>query len=341
MIGNGPAAAARADLSADGALVRVEDLQVHFPSGGTGFLGLTNGPPIRAVDGISFTINPGETLGLVGESGCGKSTTGRAILRLVRPTNGAVYYRGQNLAARSESELRPFRAMAQIIFQDPFSALDPRSAIGTTIAEPLRIHRIVLPSKIGDRVRELLRTVGLNADFTNRYPHEFSGGQQQRIGIARALAVEPEFIVCDEPISSLDVSIQAQIINLLIDLQETKKIAYLFISHDLRVVRLISTRVAVMYLGKIVELAASNELYSNPLHPYTQALMSAVPTTNPDYEDSRRYVPLGGEVPSPMTPPSGCRFRTRCPLAMKVCAEVEPEFRQVRPDHLAACHAVN
>jgi oligopeptide transport system ATP-binding protein len=319
-------------------LVRVKDLHVYFPSPGTGFLGLTQGPPVRAVDGISFTIQPGETLGLVGESGCGKSTTGRAILQLTRPTGGSVYFGIQDLTGLSESALRPFRAKAQIIFQDPYSALDPRTTIGNTIGEPLRIHNIVPPGQVKDRVQDLLQTVGLNAGFINRYPHEFSGGQQQRIGIARALALEPEFIVCDEPISSLDVSIQAQIINLLVDLQETKGIAYLFIAHDLRVVRLISTRVAVMYLGKIVELTASDELYEHPQHPYTRALLAAVPTTNPDYEDRRTYVALGGEVPSPIRPPSGCRFRTRCPLATGICAEAVPELREVRPGHLVACH---
>jgi oligopeptide transport system ATP-binding protein len=319
-------------------LVRAEDLKVYFPSPGTGFLGLVKGPPVRAVDGISLAIGPGETMGLVGESGCGKSTTGRAILQLTKPTAGAVYFEGRNLVGLPERALRGFRRNAQIIFQDPYSALDPRMTIGHTIAEPLRIHRIVPPGEIRDRVRELLRTVGLNPGFVNRYPHEFSGGQQQRIGIARALAVEPAFIVCDEPISALDVSIQAQIVNLLVDLQETKRIAYLFIAHDLRVVRLISSRVAVMYLGKIVELAESDELYDNPLHPYTRALMSAVPTTDPDHEDRRTYVPLGGEVPSPLNPPSGCRFRTRCPLAQSVCAEVVPDLREVRPGHLAACH---
>jgi oligopeptide transport system ATP-binding protein len=319
-------------------LVRVEDLKVYFPSRGTGFLGLAKGPPVRAVDGISLAIGPGETLGLVGESGCGKSTTGRAILQLAKPTAGAVYFEGRNLVGLPERARWGFRRNAQIIFQDPYSALDPRMTIGHTIAEPLRIHRIVPPSEIRDRVRELLRTVGLNPGFVNRYPHEFSGGQQQRIGIARALAVEPAFIVCDEPISALDVSIQAQIVNLLVDLQETKRIAYLFIAHDLRVVRLISSRVAVMYLGKIVELAESDELYDNPLHPYTRALMSAVPTTDPDHEDRRIYAPLGGEVPSPLNPPSGCRFRTRCPLAQSACADVIPELREIRPGHLAACH---
>jgi oligopeptide transport system ATP-binding protein len=319
-------------------LVRVEDLRVYFPSPGTGFLGLAKGPPIRAVDGVSFSIGPGEALGLVGESGCGKSTTGRAILQLTKPTSGAVYFEGRNLAGLPERALRGFRRDAQIIFQDPYSALDPRMTIGHTIAEPLRIHRVVPPGEIRNRVQELLRTVGLNAAFVNRYPHEFSGGQQQRIGIARALAVNPRFIVCDEPISALDVSIQAQIINLLVDLQRDKQIAYLFIAHDLRVVRLISVRVAVMYLGKIVELAESDELYDHPAHPYTQALLSAVPTTNPDFEDRRAYVPLGGEVPSPINPPSGCRFRTRCPLAQAICAEAIPALREIRPGHLAACH---
>lgn len=335
-----PDAGHRWDQAQAEPLVRVVDLQVYFPSPGTGFLGLVSGPPVQAVDGVSFSIRAGETLGLVGESGCGKSTTGRAILQLTRPTGGAVYFEGRNLAGLRETELRPFRAKAQIIFQDPYSALDPRMTIGHTIGEPLKIHRLVPPNQIKDRIEELLRTVGLNSGFINRYPHEFSGGQQQRIGIARALALEPKFIVCDEPISSLDVSIQAQIINLLVDLQDRERIAYLFIAHDLRVVRLISTRVAVMYLGKIVELAASDELYEHPQHPYTRALLAAVPTTDPEYEDRRSYVALGGEVPSPIRPPSGCRFRTRCPLVQAVCANIVPELREVSPGHFAACHLV-
>ena len=326
--------------SADGVLVDVKDLKTHFEVGTGGFffgLGALR-QTVQAVDGVNLSIRTGETLGLVGESGCGKSTLGYTILQLERATAGVVYYDGQNLTDLDGKQLRPFRRRMQIIFQDPYSALDPRMTIGQLIAEPLRFHGIVPRAGVQDRVEELLRTVGLNPYFKNRYPHEFSGGQQQRIVIARALSVEPEFIVCDEPISALDISIQAQIINLLEDLQDQFGLTYLFISHDLRVVRHISDRVAVMYLGKIVEQADRDKLYSDPLHPYTQALLSSVPVPDPARAATRQRVILEGDVPSPIDPPSGCRFRTRCPIAIERCAEEEPVFREAKENHRVACH---
>jgi oligopeptide transport system ATP-binding protein len=294
---------------------------------------------IKAVDGISFSIKRGETLGLVGESGCGKSTTGRAILQLYRPTAGHVLFDQEDLTVLKGEALRRKRRQMQMIFQDPYASLNPRMTVGNIIGEPLEVHNIGgNRSEQRERVQELLKVVGLNPYFVNRYPHEFSGGQRQRIGVARALAVNPEFIVCDEPISALDVSIQAQIINLLEDLQAEFNLTYLFIAHDLSVVRHISDRVAVMYLGKLAEVATRDELYSNPLHPYTQALLSAVPIPDPVVEERRRRIILEGDVPSPANPPKGCHFCTRCPRVMDICREVDPEFRDMGGGHWAACH---
>jgi oligopeptide transport system ATP-binding protein len=319
------------------ALVQVDNLVMHFP--------LTQGiifqrqiGAVRAVDGISFFVEKGETLGLVGESGCGKSTTGRAILQLYQPTGGSVRFADVELTTLKGEALRRMRRRMQMIFQDPYASLNPRMTVGDIIGEPIEVHHLAEGGKKRERVQELLRVVGLNPYFVNRYPHEFSGGQRQRIGVARALAVEPDFIVCDEPISALDVSIRAQIINLLEELQGKFDLTYLFIAHDLSVVRHISDRVAVMYLGKIVELADRKELYEHPLHPYTQALLSAVPIPDPKVEVKRRRIILTGDVPSPVNPPSGCRFHTRCWKAQKICAEVDPEFIEHAPRHWAACH---
>ena len=324
----------------NGALVRIDNLKVHFSAGSTGFLGLGAKLKVLAVDGVSFAIKRGETLGLVGESGCGKSTLGRAMLLLYRPTTGSIYFRGVDLGRVKGEELRSLRRHMQIIFQDPLSSLNPRMTVGNTIGEPIREHGLASGNQVRQRVEDLLKTVGLNPSFVNRYPHEFSGGQQQRIGVARAISLNPEFIICDEPVSALDISIQAQIINLLEDLQGQLGLTYLFISHDLRVVRHTSDRVAVMYLGKIVELADTDELYENPLHPYTKALLSAAPDI--DFQAARRRsrVKLEGEVPSPINPPSGCRFRTRCPLSGEGCAEEVPELISKTPNHQVACWRV-
>jgi oligopeptide transport system ATP-binding protein len=292
---------------------------------------------IKAVDGLTFDVQRGETLGLVGESGCGKSTTGRAILQLYRPTAGEVYFEGVDLINIKGEQLRRMRRRMQMIFQDPYASLNPRMTVGDIIGEPLLVHNIAKGKQRQERVQELLKVVGLNPYFVNRYPHEFSGGQRQRIGVARALAVQPEFIVCDEPISALDVSIQAQIINLLEDLQEEFNLTYLFIAHDLSVVRHISDRIAVMYLGKIVELTTRHELYDNPLHPYTQALLSAVPIPDPVVEETRRRIILEGDVPSPASPPVGCNFNTRCPVVMDICHQEDPEFVDVGGGHWVAC----
>ena len=292
---------------------------------------------VKAVDGLNFDVFQGETLGLVGESGCGKSTTGRAILQLYKPTAGAVLFEGADLVALKGEDLRKMRRRMQMIFQDPYASLNPRMTVGSIVAEPLEVHNIGTKAERVERVRELLKVVGLNPYFINRYPHEFSGGQRQRIGVARALAVNPAFIVCDEPISALDVSIQAQVINLLEDLQEQFGLTYLFIAHDLSVVRHISDRIAVMYLGKIMELADREELYRNPMHPYTQALLSAVPIPDPVIEEKRQRIILEGDVPSPVNPPKGCNFSTRCPKALDMCKEQEPEFRDYGDGHWAAC----
>jgi oligopeptide transport system ATP-binding protein len=323
-------------MSANGVLLRVEGLKMHFPVT-RGFIFQRQVGAVRAVDGVDLIVRKGETLGLVGESGCGKTTYGRAILQLYRPTAGKVIFDGKNLCALGGEAMRRMRRRMQMIFQDPYASLNPRMTVGDIVGEPLDIHNLAKGKKRTARVQELLSLVGLAPYFANRYPHEFSGGQRQRIGIARALAVEPDFIVCDEPVSALDVSIQAQIINLLEDLQDKLGLTYLFIAHDLSVVRHISDRVAVMYLGKIVELADRNDLYHNPLHPYTKALLSAVPIPDPDVEQRRERVILTGDVPSPANPPSGCRFRTRCPIAISECAKVDPEFRQIARDHWVAC----
>jgi oligopeptide transport system ATP-binding protein len=325
------------DGAAGGALLQVQDLVMHFPLT-QGIIFQRKVGAVRAVDGLSFSIRKGETMGLVGESGCGKSTTGRAILQLHRPTSGTVQFEGVELTRLKGEPLRKMRRQMQMIFQDPYASLNPRMTVGSIIGEPLDIHNLAKGKEKQQRVEELLRVVGLNPYFANRYPHEFSGGQRQRIGIARALAVNPSFIVCDEPISALDVSIQAQIINLLEELQDEFGLTYLFIAHDLSVVRHISDRIAVMYLGKIVELADRLDLYENPLHPYTKALLSAVPIPDPAIERKRERIILTGDVPSPVAPPPGCRFHTRCPLADTICREQEPEFREVTPGHWAACH---
>lgn len=320
-------------------LVRVEHLKKYFPIT-RGIVFSKHVGDVKAVDDVSFDIYRGETLGLVGESGCGKTTAGRTIIQLYRPTAGSVYYDDQNLAQMRGSDLRHMRRKVQIIFQDPYASLNPRLTVGAIVGEPLEIHHVARGKEMRERVEELLTLVGLDPYFINRYPHEFSGGQRQRIGIARALALDPEFIVCDEPISALDVSIQAQVVNLLEGLQERLGLTYLFIAHDLSMVRHISDRVAVMYLGKIVELTDRDTLYANPLHPYTQALMSAVPIPDPVIEEKRHRIILEGDVPSPANPPSGCNFSTRCPVAMDVCSKTEPEFVEVESGHFCACHKV-
>jgi oligopeptide transport system ATP-binding protein len=320
-------------------LLRVENLTKHFPIT-RGIVIQRQVGAVQAVDKVSFDIRQGETLGLVGESGCGKSTTGRTILQLHRATAGKVFYRDTDLTELKGEPLRRARRDMQMIFQDPYASLNPRLTVGNIIGEPLEVHNIGTRNERRERVQELLKLVGLSPHFINRYPHEFSGGQRQRIGVARALALQPEFIVCDEPISALDVSIQAQVVNLLEELQAKFGLTYLFIAHDLSMVRHISDRTAVMYLGKVVELATRDELYSNPLHPYTQALLSAVPIPDPSKESKRQRIILEGDVPSPANPPAGCRFHPRCPLAIDVCKQVEPEWRDVGSDHWVACHVV-
>ena len=318
-------------------LLEVKNMKMYFPVT-SGVVFQRKVADIKAVDGVSFTINRGETLGLVGESGCGKTTTGRAILRLYTPTAGEVIFDGQRLNDLSTREMRGMRRQMQVIFQDPYGSLNPRMTCGDIVGEPLIVHKLTEgKGEYRDRVSELLQTVGLNPYMADRYPHEFSGGQRQRIGIARALAVNPSFIVCDEPVSALDVSIQAQVINLLEDLQSQYGLTYLFIAHDLSVVRHISDRVAVMYLGHIVEIADRNELYENPLHPYTRALLSAVPIPDPIIEAERERIILTGDVPSPMNPPEGCVFHTRCPIMIDDCRLEMPELREVSTGHWVAC----
>ena len=318
-------------------LLEVKNLKMYFPVT-SGIIFQKKVADVKAVDNVSFTIAKGETLGLVGESGCGKTTTGRAILQLYKPTEGDVIFDGTRLNDLDNSSMRAMRRQMQIIFQDPYGSLNPRMTCGDIVGEPLIVHKLTSgKGEYRDRVDELLQTVGLNPYMADRYPHEFSGGQRQRIGIARALAVNPSFIVCDEPVSALDVSIQAQVINLLEDLQEQFGLTYLFIAHDLSVVRHISDRVAVMYLGHIVEIADRNELYDNPLHPYTRALLSAVPIPDPIVEAERERIILTGDVPSPMNPPPGCVFHTRCPVMIDECQDESPELREVSPGHWVAC----
>jgi oligopeptide transport system ATP-binding protein len=325
---------ARADAATE-PLLDVRDLTVHFPVGG----GLFRKPQIvHAVDGISFALRPGETLGLVGESGCGKTTTGRAVLRLTPVTSGAIHFDGVDLLALPDEAMRRMRRQVQIVFQDPFASLNPRLSVGEIVAEALTVHRLASGPALRRRVGELLELVGLSQSAAERYPHQFSGGQRQRIGIARALAAEPRFVVLDEPVSALDVSIQSQILNLLLDLQSRLGLTYLFIAHDLAVVGQMSDRVAVMYLGQIVEEGATADLYRQPLHPYTQSLFSAIPIPDPELEQRRRRITLVGEVPSPINPPSGCRFHTRCPIAAEVCRTSVPPLRRLADGHRAACH---
>src|SRR3954452_14910657 len=318
-------------------LLSVKNLKMHFPIT-QGIILQRQGGSVKAVASLSFDIRQGETLGLVGESGCGKSTTGHAILQLYKPTAGSVEFNGRDLVKLKGGEMRRMRRELQMIFQDPYASLNPRMTVGSIIGEPLEIHNLAKGREKTERVQELLRTVGLNPYFANRYPHEFSGGQRQRIGIARALAVEPKFIVCDEPISALDVSIQAQIINLLEELQEKLGLTYLFIAHDLAVVRHISDRVAVMYVGKIVELTDRNEIFEDPLHPYTRALLSAIPIPDPVRERQQQRIILLGDVPSPVNPPVGCRFNPRCPYAEDNCRTDEPPLAEVKAGHFVACN---
>jgi oligopeptide/dipeptide ABC transporter ATP-binding protein len=318
-------------------VLRVEDLRVYFPHKSRGVFPRTIGQ-IKAVDGVSFDLGSAETLGLVGESGCGKSTTGRAILRLVNPTSGHVMINGTDVADLSRRAMRPVRQQAQMIFQDPYNALNPRQTVGAILASPFRIQKVEPAGGVKQAVRELMDRVGLNPEHVNRYPYEFSGGQRQRIGIARAIALRPKLIICDEPVSALDVSIQAQILNLLQDLQSDFGVSYLFIAHDLAVVRQIAQRVAVMYLGHIVENASREELFAHPLHPYTHALMSAVPVPDPRVQMQRERIVLGGDLPSPLNPPSGCVFHTRCFVAQDRCRTEKPLLREFSPGHTVACH---
>lgn len=320
------------NLNSKEPLVQVQNLKKYFKVGNLA---------LKAVDNLNFTIHKGETLGLVGESGCGKSTAGRTILRLYEATEGKVLFEGKNVYEYSASEMKAMRKQMQIIFQDPYASLNPRMNILDIIGEPLDIHNLASGDARKQRVQELLKLVGLDPEHMERFPHEFSGGQRQRVGIARALAVQPKFIVCDEPISALDVSIQAQVINLLKDLQNKMGLTYLLIAHDLSMVRYVSDRILVMYLGKMVELATSESLYEEHYHPYTQALLSAVPIPDPEVERKRKRIVLEGDVPSPINPPSGCVFRTRCPRAMELCAKLEPQWKEIKPGHFAACHLYN
>lgn len=318
-------------------LVQIRNLKKYFPIY-EGTIIQRHVGDVMAVDDVSFDILQGETLGLVGETGCGKTTVGRTILFLYEPTDGQIKFGGIELNALNETELRKMRDRMQMIFQDPYASLNPRMTVGSIISSPLEVHKVVRGKEKRDRVQQLLEMVGLNPDFVNRYPHEFSGGQRQRIGIARALALNPDLIICDEPISSLDVSIQAQVVNLLEELQEQLGLTYLFIAHDLSMVRHISDRMAVMYLGKIVELSDRDDLYLNPLHPYTQALMAAVPVPDPDIVKNRERIILEGDIPSPSNPPHGCNFNTRCPIAEEICFQDDPEYLERKPGHWVACH---
>ena len=321
----------------DAPLVETRDLRVWFPIK-SGIVLDRHVGDVKAVDGVDLSVWRGETLGLVGESGCGKSTVGRTLLRLYQPTGGEVFFDGRDVTKLSEGQLRPLRRRMQMIFQDPYASLNPRHSIGKIVGEPLRVHGVASRGEAARRVQELLSTVGLPEDAANRYPHEFSGGQRQRIGLARALALNPEFLVCDEPVSALDVSIQAQIVNLLEELQQQLGLTYLFIAHDLAVVRHISTRIAVMYLGKIVEVAPADDLYENPLHPYTITLLSAIPIPDPEIERKRSTIRVSGDLPSPANPPQACRFHTRCPFAQPTrCADEEPTLRELE-GHVVACH---
>ncbi len=318
-------------------LLEVTDLVKHFPIK-SGLLFDREVARVRAVDGISFSVGRGETLGLVGESGCGKSTLCRTILQLLEPTSGSVRFDGSEIAGASRREMRPLRREMQMIFQDPYASLNPRKRVGQIVGDPLKLNGVAHGAELRRRVQELLERVGLSAEHYNRFPHEFSGGQRQRIGVARALALEPKLIVADEPVSALDVSIQAQIINLLDDLQDELGLTYIFVAHDLSVVRHVSDRIAVMYLGKLVELAPAADLYAKPIHPYTIALLSAVPIPDPKENAEREPLVLEGDVPSPVDPPAACRFHTRCPWATEICSQVEPELIEHRPGHWAACH---
>ena len=319
-------------------LLRVQNLKKYFPVSRQLFR--TQRRYVIAVDDVSFDVLKGETLGLVGETGCGKTTVARTILQLYRPTSGRVLFDGVDLASLQENDLRKMRSRMQMIFQDPYASLNPRMTVCAIISAPLDVHTALTQKEKRERVQELLKLVGLNPDFVNRYPHEFSGGQRQRIGIARALALNPDLVICDEPISSLDVSIQAQVVNLLEELQDKLGLTYIFVAHDLSMVRHISDRMVVMYLGKVMELADRNEIYLHPLHPYTRALMSAVPIPDPDKARNRKRIILKGDIPSPLNPPHGCNFNTRCPMAAERCFQEDPEYREIQPGHWVACHFV-
>jgi oligopeptide transport system ATP-binding protein len=325
-----------AKLNKNECLLEINNLKKYFPVNKS-FFG-KNVSNVKAVDDVSFKIMAGETLGLVGESGCGKTTCGRTVLKLYEPTGGQIIYKGKDITKYNSNQMLEYRRKMQVIFQDPYASLDSRMTVGDIVGEAIDIHKLMGTKERTERIQYLLKRVGLNAEHSNRYPHEFSGGQRQRIGIARALAVQPEFIVCDEPISALDVSIQAQVVNMLEDLQEDLGLTYLFIAHDLSMVKHISNRIGVMYLGKMVELGTSNELYTHPQHPYTQALLSSIPVADPDESDSRKRIILQGEIPSPIDPPPGCRFKGRCRYAMPICGETDPVFKDLGNEHFVACH---